>query len=136
MKQMLFGDARVSPPIVLEHTQSLGARSMAQDIRPTNNGDNGLCAGMEAARLNGDKHPEGGMAHGAFAGASNTELRIQSVAQNHNHECAVYSDGEDGGEAEAEAGNTFQHAFSAASQIRGCASDDECSTCAEDPDSP
>jgi hypothetical protein len=141
MKQMLFGDAKVSPHTVLEHTQRLRTSdwSLAQAREDANTppdtpgeddgGHDALHAAMAAANL----ETETQSAQTAQLG-EDTELKkfklAQAEAAQQDNDCAICSDDE----AE-DPGDDLQDGMPAAtatSKIRGCVSDDECSSCAED----
>jgi hypothetical protein len=135
MQQMLFGNARVSAHTMLEHTQKLRAMSINQDAMGGVEHDK-LCSAMAAAKSQAEKHTEecrGGMETDAW----HTELEIfkaaQAEAAEHNHDCAICSDYEEGVEGEEEGREEFHDAITSATKGHGCASDDECSSCAEDP---
>ncbi len=135
MQQMLFGDARVSAHIMLEHTQKVGASernlvrgdegaSLAQDSSSDDDDDDGLRSAMGATKLEAEKHTN------ECAGLESPKAAQAALAE-HNLDCAICSDEEEEDEAEDE----FQDAMSAtmsATKVHGCALDDGCSSCAED----
>jgi hypothetical protein len=109
MKQMLFGDAKVSAPTVLEHTQRLGTSernlahheegaSITQD--PINDFKNDeLCSAMVAAKIAAKKHTKVYAEQCAVAKEEATkrdELKsAEAESAEHLLDCAICSDGED-----------------------------------------
>jgi hypothetical protein len=133
MQQMLFGNARVSEHIMLEHTQKLRAMSMTQDATGGIE-HNGLCSAMAAANSQAEKYTEEECRGSMETDGRHTELEIfkaaQAEAAEHNHDCAICSDyEEDVGEGEGQ--EEFHDTIMSATKVHGCASDDECSSCAE-----
>ena len=135
MQQMLFGDARVAPHIMLEQTQRLrGTANLSKAQNTWEEDDDKLRSAMAATKIEAENQIEERKSCGTTTADEIVELGSFKPAQGepakHDVDCAICSDGEDD-EAEEE----FRNAMSAArstTKILGCASDDECSSCAED----
>ena len=142
MKQMLFGDARVSAPLVLQRTQrlvmseqSLGRKTGEDSIGTADDHEN-LHAAMAAGKLEAEKQiVEREEQHNAAGNKKIGRLNLKPTnlqSADHLGDCAICS------EDEEEAEDMLQEAVGAAkpdTRIQGCASDDDCSTCAGNLDS-
>jgi hypothetical protein len=155
MQQMFFGNARVSPHVMLEHTQKVrGNESFrklqsSRDDYGSNDDDdddhevhNAISEDMTMKEKQTEQGKEcGGTAEGSSASLENFDA-AQAERTTHNLDCAIASDEEEQKEeegeeaeeeAEAEAEADFQGAMLTARPAtypHGCASDDECSSCA------
>ena len=161
MQQMFFGNARVSPHIMLEHTQKVRGNEnfrKPQISRDDDDDDDGgdkydddnhqVHSEMAESMTMKEKQTEQGKECGATTEESCASLDNFDAAQaertTHNLDCAIASDEEEkegGGEEveeEAKADADFQGAILTArptTKSHGCASDDECSSCAADTES-
>jgi hypothetical protein len=142
MKQMLFGDARVSASLVLEQTQRLVTSEQnlvhetGQDSIAMADDYDDLRTAMAAAELEAEKQTvKRGSQYTAAGNKKMGKLNLRATnlqSEDHLGDCAICS------EDEEEAEDVFQTAVGAAkpeTSPRGCTSDDDCSACAEDPDS-
>lgn len=141
MQQVLFGDARVSAHIMLEHTQRLRGNKTISTV-PDHHGDHD--AGLYPAtttttadKIDAEQETNESGEHSATIEEKNTELinsfkaaQAQAQAQSTipNLDCAICSDDEEE-EAEDGIGDAMSVARSAR-KLHGCESDDECSSCA------
>ena len=144
MQQMLFGDARVSAHIMLEHTQRLRGNesiSTAQDHHGDH--DAGLYPATTtttaADKIDAEQDTNESGEQSAAIGEKYTEVinsfkaaQAQAQFTIHNPDCAICSDGEE----EAEDGFRDEMSVArSATKVHGCESDDECSSCAGDRES-
>ncbi len=141
MQQMLFGNARVSAHIMLEHTQRLrGSESIstAQDNRGDH--DDGLYtatttspAKIDVKQDTNEIEERDTTTRGKGTDPNNSFKAALAQSTKHNIDCAICSDDD-----EDEAEEDFQDALSvarSATKVHGCESDDECSSCAGDRES-
>lgn len=135
MKQILFGDARVSADVVLEHTQKVGMseRNLLRGRQASGNAEANigedldyvdLRDAMAAAKAEAEKHTV------KWAEQATAEPKAGPAAETepskHLPDCAVYSDEEI--DAEDEFHDTL--ASRSISKTHRCMSEDECSSCA------
>ena len=140
MRQILFGDARVAEHVALEHTHrlSINERNPLRETRDigiaTADDHDDIRSAMAAGTTEAERHIDKLRYHITAAESKKNQKphfkATKADSAGHLDDCAICSD--EGSEDE------FHEAMYAAkpgTRARGCASDEECGSCAGDPDS-
>jgi hypothetical protein len=148
MKQMLFGDARVSAQVVLEQTQRIGTseRNLVPDreimgiAMSTDDEADELRSALAAAHIKPQTH-----AHTDDLGKPSRDVEEQNIklgrikvaeaesAAHDHHDCALYSEGESEDENPGDGLHDTRSRINSTAKSHRCNSGSDCSSCADEP---